>query len=125
MTDNQNVQKTETTEIQPGNKKFSITALISLISGILTYALIILHSLINMKFLLAAILAPITAVIAISTGFHARRQIRKSEGLYTGKKMANTGLWLGWIYIAICVLLLLLVVLIGGAIAAAVSKMLH
>ena len=117
MTDNQEIQKTENTEIQTGHKKFSLTALISLISGILTYALFLFGKFVHIKFLGAAILAPITAIIAISTGFHAKSQIRKNPGIYEGKKLANTGLWLGWIYIALCILAIVIVMLIGGAIA--------
>jgi hypothetical protein len=116
MTDELAVQKT--------HKKINPSALISLVSGILSYALLLFHSLIDMKMVLALFLAPITALIAIFTGAHAKRLIRKGNGLVGGKKMANTGLWLGWIYIIGIVLLTVLAVVIFGGIVSGINSLL-
>lgn len=121
MTDNQEIEKVEQVEIQKTAKSLNVTALVSMISGILTYAFFLFGRLINIDFVLAAILAPITALTAIITGSIAKRKIRQSDGLLGGKKMANTGLWLGWIYIIICVLVLVLVLAGVSAILSAVT----
>jgi hypothetical protein len=110
--------------VQKTSKKFNVSALISLVSGILSYALLLFHSLIDMKMILALFLAPITALIAIFTGSRAKRLIRKSDGLLGGKKMANTGLWLGWIYIIGIVLLTILAVVIFGGIVSGINSLL-
>jgi hypothetical protein len=110
--------------VQKTHKKFNPSALISMVSGILSYALLIFHSLINMKMVLALFLAPITALIAIFTGGHAKRLIRKGDGLVTGKKMANTGLWLGWIYIVGIIVFTALAVLIFGGIVTGINHLL-
>lgn len=110
----------EITTPQPG-KQLNITALVSMISGILTYAFYIFGSLVDINFILAAILAPITAIIAIITGSVAKRKIRQSDGSLGGTKMANTGLWLGWIYLIICVIVIVLMLVIGGAVISSLS----
>lgn len=115
---------TEELAVQKTNKKFNFSALISLVSGILSYALLLFHSLIDMKMVLALFLAPITALIAIFTGAHAKRLIRKGNGLVGGKKMANTGLWLGWIYIIGIILLTVLAVVIFGGIVSGINSLL-
>jgi hypothetical protein len=84
---------------------------VSLVTGALSYLLIFFHSLINMSFLVSAILAPITAIAAIITGHSSKKQIRNAGGEMAGKKMANAGLILGYIYLAICILLLVLAIL--------------
>lgn len=115
---------TEELAVQKTSKKFNVSALISLVSGILSYALLLFHSLIDMKMVLALFLAPITALIAIFTGAHAKRLIRKGNGLVGGRKMANTGLWLGWIYIIGIVLLIVLAVVIFGGIVSGINSLL-
>jgi hypothetical protein len=115
---------TEELAVQKTNKKFNLSALISMVSGILSYALLLFHSLIDMKMILALFLAPITALIAIFTGGHAKRQIRKSNGLVSGKKMANAGLWMGWIYIIGIILLTVLAVVIFGGIVSGINSLL-
>ncbi|PKN97666.1 MAG: hypothetical protein CVU42_15355 [Chloroflexi bacterium HGW-Chloroflexi-4] len=114
----------EESAVQKTHKKFNFSALFSMISGILSYALLLFHSLIDMKMILALFLAPITAFIAIFTGAHAKHLIRKSEGLVGGKKMANTGLWLGWIYIIGIILLTVLAVVIFGGIVSGINSLL-
>jgi hypothetical protein len=91
---------------EPSQKQFSFYALSSTIAGALSYLLIFFHSLIDMSFIWAAILAPITAIVAIITGTRGKREIRKAEGNMSGKKLANAGLILGYVYIGICILLL-------------------
>lgn len=91
-------------------KGISVSAIISAISGVFTYLLLFFHSLINMKLELAFFLAPIPALAAIITGHKAKRQIRRSAGQLKGKKLANTGLILGYIYILTGVILFLLVI---------------
>jgi hypothetical protein len=115
---------TEEIAVQKTSKKFNVSALVSLVSGILSYALLLFHSLIDMKMVLALFLAPITALIAIFTGAHAKRLIRKGNGLVGGKKMANTGLWLGWIYIIGIILLTVLAVAIFGGIVSGINSLL-
>ncbi len=105
-------------EEQP-KSSFSIQAILSVVTGILSYLLIFFHSLINMGFIVAAILAPISAVIAIFTGHKAKRKIRQSGGAIHGSKLAGVGLFLGYLYIIVAVLFLILALLgLGGLIAA-------
>ena len=92
-------------------KGFSPLSVVSLITGVLSYLLIFFHSLANMSFLVAAILAPISSLVAVITGHSSKRQIRRADGEMGGKKLANTGLALGYIYLGICVLILVLVIL--------------
>ena len=116
----------EVTEVeeQKTHKKFNLAALISLLSGVLAYLLLFFHSLINMKAILALFLAPIAALLAIFTGARAKRLIRKGDGLVTGKKMASTGLWLGWIYMILTVLLMVLAVVVFGGIVTGINQLL-
>jgi len=110
----------EITTPQTG-KRLNISAVISLISGILTYAFYIFGSLVDINFIAAAILAPITAILAIITGSAAKRKIRQSDGSLGGRGMANVGLWLGWIYLIICVIVIVLMLVIGGAVISSLS----
>ncbi len=114
---------TDDLEVQQSSKKINIPALISMVSGILSYALLFFHSLIDMKLTLALFLAPITALIAIFTGARAKRLIRQGDGLVGGKKMANTGLWLGWIYIVGIILLIVLAVTIFGGLVSGINSL--
>lgn len=110
--------------VQKTSKKFNFYALISLVSGILSYALLLFHSLIDMKMVLALFLAPITSLIAVFTGSRAKRLIRKSDGSIGGKKMANTGMWLGWIYIIGIILFTLLAIVLFGGIVTGINSLL-
>jgi hypothetical protein len=92
-------------------KKINLMAIGSSITGALAYLLIFFHSLVDMSFLTAAILAPISALVAIFTGHRAKRLIRRSEETMSGKKLANAGLAMGYIYIGICILIVVLLVL--------------
>jgi hypothetical protein len=106
-------EKVEIQDSPKPGKMVCVPAVVSMVSGILTYAVIFLRSLVNMDFIVAIIIAPITALIAIFTGANAKRKIRKSDGTLSGKKMANAGLWLGWIYIITCVLITVLIIILG------------
>jgi len=92
-------------------KKINIMAIGSTITGALAYLLLFFHSLVDMSFLTAAILAPISSIVAIFTGHRAKRLIRRSDETMSGRKLANTGLALGYIYIGICILIVVLLVL--------------
>ena len=117
-------KETQEIESSKAHKKFNLAALLSLLTGILAYLILFLHSLVNMKILLALFLAPISALLAIFSGARAKRLIRKGEGLVTGRKMANTGLWLGWIYIILSILLMVLAVVIFGGIVSGINQLL-
>lgn len=114
---------TEELEVQKTPKNLNISALVSMVSGVLSYILLFFHSLIDMKLGLALFLAPITALIAIFVGAHAKKLIRRSDGLVGGKKMANTGLWLGWIYIIVTILLIVLAVTIFGSLVSGLNSL--
>jgi hypothetical protein len=43
--------------------------------------------------------------------------------LIGGKKMANTGLWLGWIYIIVTILLIVLAVTIFGSLVSGLNSL--
>ncbi len=107
-------------EEQPKPKTtVSIQAIVSFATGILSYLLIFFHSLIDMGFILALILAPVTAVIAIITGHRAKKQIRHADTNMRGTKLASIGLFLGYLYIILAVLVLILALLgLGGLITA-------
>lgn len=92
------------------SKKISFFAIGSTLTGALSYLLIFFHNLIDMGFLWAAILAPISALIAIITGIKGKSEIRKADGNMSGKKLANAGLAMGYIYIGICILIVVLLI---------------
>jgi hypothetical protein len=104
--------------------RLSIASVISMISGILTHALVIFHSLIDMSLILAIFLAPIAAILAIITGHKATREIKRSDGVLTGRKMAKTGLILGYLYLIICIVLIILAILLFGGIVAGLTSLL-
>lgn len=89
-------------------KGFSFLSIVSLITGALSYVLIFFHSPMKMSFLVAAILAPISSLAAVITGHSSKKQIRSADGEMAGKKMANAGLILGYVYLGICLLILIL-----------------
>jgi uncharacterized membrane protein len=94
-----------------GKPEFSVLALVSTLTGALSYILVLFHSAINMHFLTAVILAPISALAAIITGHSSHRQISRSNGTISGIGLSRAGLILGYLYYAIAVVLLVLVVL--------------
>jgi hypothetical protein len=104
--------------------KVSFSSIISLISGVLTHALVIFHSLLDMSLLLAIFLAPIAAILAIITGHKANREIRRGEGSVSGKKLAKIGLILGYLYLVICIILIVLTIVGVGGIIAGISSLL-
>jgi hypothetical protein len=71
-------------------------SIVSLISGISSYL----------------VLPFLGGIIALITGYVARRDINNSGGALSGKGMATAGLWLGWINIALCALAALLIILL-------------
>ncbi|HOA21517.1 MAG TPA: DUF4190 domain-containing protein [Anaerolineaceae bacterium] len=71
-------------------------SIVSLISGISSYL----------------VLPFLGGIIALITGYVARREIKSSNGALSGNGMATAGLWLGWINIILCVLAILLVILL-------------
>ncbi len=91
-------------------KGFSFLSIVSLITGALSYVLIFFHSLMHMNFLVAAILAPISSLAAVITGHNSKKQIRHAGGEMAGKKLANAGLILGYLYFGICILILVLAI---------------
>ena len=94
-------------------KKLNGSALLSMISGILTYLWLLITALLDISAWIAVILAPISALVAVIAGGKAKRMIRKSEGGLSGKKMANAGLWLGWIFIIGGILTTVVVIVIA------------
>ncbi|HOT52963.1 MAG TPA: DUF4190 domain-containing protein [Anaerolineaceae bacterium] len=71
-------------------------SVVSLISGISSYF----------------VLPFLGGIIALITGYVARRDINNSGGALSGKGMATAGLWLGWINIALFALASLLIILL-------------
>lgn len=74
----------------------STLAIVSLIAGILGWVGFI----------------GIGAVVAIITGHLAKNEIRKSSGHLTGTGMANAGLVLGYLNLALCIIGLCIVALL-------------
>ncbi len=97
----------------------SISAIISFISGIITYLMLFFHSLIDIGFVVAMILSPVFAMLAVFTGHKAKKQIRNATGIMRGKKLANIGLFLGYLFLILGILALILAFLgLGGLIKA-------
>jgi hypothetical protein len=110
-------QTPEVEVAKPEPKKMSIAALVSLLGGILTYLWLPIVSILDISKWLPIVLAPLSALVAVIAGGQAKRNIRKSEGQMSGKKMANWGLWLGWIFIVGTILFIVLgFTLLGGLI---------
>ncbi len=99
-------------ELVPGSQQANGSALASLISGVLAWLWLPITWILDVSGWLAIVLAPISALVAVITGGIAKRNIRQSDGALGGKKMANAGLWLGWIYIIGSLLLTVIVVII-------------
>jgi hypothetical protein len=108
-----------------GKKTFSLLALLSFLNGILAYLVYLLPLLVDLNGIVAMIISPISAFTAILSGHKARRKMRNKEAIMTGKKLAGTGMMLGYIYFALVILALVLVIagaawivkLIGGLIS--------
>ena len=110
-------QENEPKEIQEPVKKVNTPALVSMIGGILTFLWLPITSLLNTSGWLAVVLSPISALVAVIAGARAKRNIRQSQGELPGRKMANAGLWLGWIFIIGTILLIILgFTVLGGLI---------
>jgi Ca2+/Na+ antiporter len=108
-------------EETPTKKGFSILALVSLLTGILSYFLVFFFKLIHLNGVLALVLAPISALAAIITGHKSRRQIKRSDIQLSGKKLANTGLILGYVFLVLGIIIIVVAVLIAGSFISGVS----
>jgi hypothetical protein len=106
------------------SRRFNPTAAISMLSGIISYALVLLHSLINMRLWVAGVLGLFTAFLAVTTGHRAKRLMRKSDGAIGGRKMAKTGLILGYLYLAVNLLIIVVVVLLLAGVISGFSNLL-
>lgn len=100
-------------------KIFSIPAIISFIAGLGTY--VWFFTMIGSKAVLTLALAPVIALIAILSGHKANAQMRKSSDVFLGKKFAVIGMVLGYIYIAIGILLLVIVLIIGAGVISSIA----
>jgi hypothetical protein len=105
----------------PTQQGFSILALVSTLTGALSYFLILFAKLIHLNYILALILAPISALIAIITGHSSHRQIKLSEGTLGGKKLSRAGLIMGYLYFALGILAIVLIILITGNLIHSIS----
>lgn len=105
-------------------KSFSLYSIISVVTGALSYLLIFLHSVIDMSLVLAAILAPISALAAIITGTRSKREIRQADGAMGGRKVANTGLILGYLYFIIGIFIVVIAVLLFGGLISGLTHLL-
>jgi hypothetical protein len=103
--------ETPITNTELPQKKFSLFAMTSAITGALTYLLYIIPLVSDLSVLWSLILAPISALAAIITGHKGKHEIRKADGAMAGKKLANFGLVLGYLYITLCILFIVLLVL--------------
>lgn len=92
-------------------KSLSWWAVLSLLAGIGTY--VWFFAMIGSKTVLSLATAPILALFAIITGHKSRADIKKSAGLLVGKKIANGGLALGYLYFIIAIFLIGLSVALG------------
>lgn len=95
-------EMSSTPEVQPTTRT-STMALVSLIAGIVGLTL----------------LPILGSIVAVVTGYMARKEIRASAGAITGDGMALAGLIMGWIgvvlsVVGLCIACLLLVALPAG-----------
>lgn len=95
-------------------KALSLYAVISFIAGIGTY--VWFFAMVKQETLLAFLLAPIFALIAVITGHKAKYDIRKSLSDMKGKTLANTGLILGYFIVLLGVFIIVLAIM--GALTA-------
>ncbi len=85
-----------------GTPQTSTTAIISLVSGILSWVA----------------LPFVAAIVAVITGHMARAEIRRSHGAIGGDGLAITELVLGWLQLILTVAGVLVAVLFFGGLAA-------
>jgi hypothetical protein len=96
---------------EPTGKHFSTSALVSTLTGAFTYVIYLLALIFDFSVLWPIILAPISAIAAIISGHKGKREIRQSDSAMSGKKLANAGLAMGYIYIALCIILIILLIM--------------
>ena len=101
----------------PAKKGFSVLALVSTLTGALSYLLVLLHNLVHMSAIVALILAPISALVAIITGHRSHHQIKQSNGELSGIKLSRAGLIMGYLYYALIIIGLVLLVLGAAGLA--------
>jgi hypothetical protein len=80
----------------------SSLAIVSLVSGIASWL----------------VLPVLGALVAVITGHMARKEIRASEGRLTGMDMANAGMILGYVHLALSIVGICLVVLLFAGLLA-------
>lgn len=105
----------------PVKKGFSILSLVSTLTGALSYFLVLFSQLIHLKWWLAFILAPISALAAIITGHRSRRQIKRSDMQLSGKKLANAGLIMGYLYLILGIIAVVIIVLVFGNLVSGIA----
>lgn len=82
-------------------------AIVSLVSGIASYLFLPFAG----------------AVVALVTGYISKREIRNSNGTLEGDSLATAGLVLGWVNVALSVLVFCLIVFLGLAFVGGVILM--
>lgn len=102
-------------------KIISIPAIISFIAGLGTY--VWFFAMIGSKAVLTLALAPIIAFVAIFSGYKAKAQMRQTSDVILGKKFANIGMALGYIYIAVGILLLVIVLIVGVGVISNIANL--
>jgi len=95
-------------------KALSLYAVVSFIAGIGTY--VWFFAMVKQETLLAFLLVPIFALIAVFTGHKAKHDIRKSLSDMKGKTLANIGLILGYFIVLLGVFTIVLAIM--GALTA-------
>jgi hypothetical protein len=111
----------------PNKQGFSFLALLSTLTGALSYLLIPFSIFGNLKSWLSIILfficSPASALVAIITGHRSHRQIKHSNGLLSGIKFSNAGLIMGYVFFALSILTIVLIILITGNLIQGVSNL--
>lgn len=92
-----------------GSRKTSVLAIISLVSGLLTWF--------SLPLVFLVIPTPICMIAAIVCGHLARSEIRRDPANIEGDGLAVAGLVLGWAMLVMIVLAVLAAVLLLGGIA--------
>lgn len=107
----------EPLEAPKPKKALSFFAIISFVAGIATYAWF--FAMIGSKTILALVLTPLIALVAIITGHKAKHDIRKSLADMKGKTLANLGLAMGYFIILLGIFIIVLAIMgVLGAISA-------
>jgi hypothetical protein len=89
-----NTLRTVPLNVQP--HKTSGSAITSLVFGILTWIFLPL----------------IGAIVAVTTGNNAKKEIENSNGSITGSGMATAGLILGWVHLGLTILAVVVIVIL-------------